>query len=415
MNLETSSSVSGAPGVSGVETTTGNQTKIALTSFLNLYSLVGIGFYGPPFFYDFMVKEFGWSRTTVTSGNAFGKLIVLPLFGFIAGYIIDRFGPRRLMMAGILMGAASIAGLGMMSMLWVFYLCFIFNALGYVCGGPLPNQALISRWFDKSRGKAMGFAYLGIGIGGAITQKIAAWLTGIYGWHWALIVLGIAMLALAMPLTAIVKDAPENFTRQQTAQPMTPINHIVKSLPFFLLAIGSMCSIGAVGATNQNLKLYLSLDKGFSQGDAANVISLVLTASIIGRLLMGWLADRFPKKYVMLLIYLLVASGIPLLFWADQPGVIYLFAIIFGIGVGGDYMIIPLMAADLFGVKVLGRVMGIILIADGLAESLMPMLVAKLRDGGASYRTGFMLLIALAAIGAAAIAMIPQKTRENSL
>jgi sugar phosphate permease len=408
MKLETS------PAAPGVDVTTGKQAQIALTSFLNLYSLVGIGFYGPPFFYDFMVREFGWSRTTVTSGNAFGKLIVLPLFGFIAGYIIDRFGPRRLMMAGILMGAASIAGLGMMSMLWVFYLCFIFNALGYVGGGPLPNQALISRWFDKSRGKAMGFAYLGIGIGGAITQKIAAWLTGIYGWHWALIVLGIAMFALAMPLTAMVTDAPENFTRQQSAQPMTPVNQIVKSLPFILLAIGSMCSIGAVGATNQNLKLYLSLDKGFSQGDAANVISLVLTASIIGRLLMGWLADRFPKKYVMLLIYLLVASGIPLLFWADQSGVIYLFAIIFGIGVGGDYMIIPLMAADLFGVKVLGRVMGIILIADGLAESLMPMLVAKLRDQGATYRTGFLLLIALAASGAAAIAMLPQKSKEPS-
>jgi MFS family permease len=80
---------------------------------------------------------------------------------------------------------------------------------------------------------------------------------------------------------------------------------------------------------------------------------------------MGWLADRYPKKYVMILIYLLVAAGIPLLFFINEPGVIYLFAIVFGIGMGGDYMIIPLMAAELFGLRVMGRIMGLIIVADG--------------------------------------------------
>ena len=75
-----------------------------------------------------------------------------------------------------------------------------------------------------------------------------------------------------------------------------------------------MCSIAAVSGTQQNLKLFLSLDRHFSQGDAARVLSLVLSFSIVGRLLMGWLADRFSKKYVMLLTYLLVAAGIPFLF-----------------------------------------------------------------------------------------------------
>jgi MFS family permease len=72
------------------------QYKVAATGFLSLFSLVGIAFYGLPFFYDFWVTEFGWSRATVTSGNAMGKIIVGPLFGFLAGWFIDRFGPRRL-------------------------------------------------------------------------------------------------------------------------------------------------------------------------------------------------------------------------------------------------------------------------------------------------------------------------------
>jgi MFS family permease len=119
-----------------------------------------------------------------------------------------------------------------------------------------------------------------------------------------------------------------------------------------------MCSIGAVAGVSQNLKLFFSLDLKYSQGHAANIISLVLGASLIGRLLMGWLADRYSKKYVMMLIYTLISGSILLLYFASSPGVVYLFAFIFGIGLGGDYMIIPLMAAELFGVKVMGRVMG---------------------------------------------------------
>ena len=87
------------------------QSLVALTSFFNLYALVGIAFYGPPYFYDFMVKEFGWSREQVTSGNFYGKTLVLPLFGFAAGWIIDRFGLKRLIIAGILFGGISISGL----------------------------------------------------------------------------------------------------------------------------------------------------------------------------------------------------------------------------------------------------------------------------------------------------------------
>ena len=133
--------------------------------------------YGLPLYYDFMVREFGWSRTMVTSGNAISKLIVGPLFGFAAGWIVDRFGPRRLMMAGILMAGGALVGLGAVSAAWMFYFFYFFNALGYVCGGPLPSQVLLSRWFDRTRGKAMGIAYLGIGIGGAIVPLLAQWLT----------------------------------------------------------------------------------------------------------------------------------------------------------------------------------------------------------------------------------------------
>src|SRR5688572_10026065 len=389
------------------------QVKVAATGFLSLFSIVGIMFYGLPFFYDFWVKEFGWSRATVTSGNAFAKVAV-GLLGFFAGWLIDRFGPRRLMLTGILLGGIALIGLSTVTTLGQFYLFYVFNALAYMCAGPLPNQVLTARWFNKSRGKAMGFAYLGIGIGGMLVPQIAKWLNIEFGWHQALMILGIMTVLISFPMAWMVKENPPVASKEVIPEShKIPLKKIVKGWPFYLLVIGSMCSIGAVSGTNQNLKLFFSLDLNYSQTQAANILSLVLFSSIIGRLLMGWLADKFPKKYVMILIYTLVAASIPLLYFASTPGVLYLFAFIFGMGLGGDYMIIPLMAAELFGVKLMGRIMGLVLTADGLAEALAPMFVGWLHDRSGSYANGFAILIVFAVIGIIAVAMLPRGSRDE--
>jgi len=388
--------------------------RMAVTSFVVLFSIVGLALYGLPFYYDFMVREFGWSRAQVTSGNAISKLLIGPLFGFAAGWIVDRFGPRRLMMAGIVMAGGALIGLAHMTALWMFYLFYIFNALGYVCGGPLPNQVLLSRWFDKARGKAMGFAYLGIGIGGFLVLKLSPRLVEAFGWRGALQCLGILIIVLALPLAYFVRDEPDAPAAgaapgHATAASLTPIRDLFRSPAFYLLAIGSMCSIGAVGGTNQHLKLFLSLDMKYSQDAAATITSTVLACSIGGRLLMGWLADRIPRKHVMILIYLLVAGSIPLLFMADSQPAMYAFAVLFGLGLGGEYMIIPLMAAELFGVRVLGRLLGVILTADGVAEAASPYFIGKLRDSTGSYDVGFVVLIAIALAGTVAISFLPRR------
>ena len=409
--------------------------QVTATAFAALFSVVGLALYGLPLYYDFMVRELGWSRTMVTSGNAISKLVVGPLFGFAAGWIVDRFGPRRLMMAGIVMAGGALIGLGATSLAGAFYFFYFFNALGYVCGGPLPCQVLVSRWFDKTRGKVMGIAYLGIGVGGAIVPLLSAWLTARVGWRLSLQLLGGLIVLIALPLAYFVREDPSDLNvgaelappersrpsagwAEQAPPLRLSLREILATRSFYLLALGSMCSIAAVGGTNQHLKLFLSLDRGYSQSQAAGIISLVLTISIVGRLLMGWLADRVARKHVMLLIYLLVAAAIPLLLVrATAPGAasMYLFAAIFGLGLGGEYLIIPLMAGELFGIRVLGRVMGIVLTADGVAEATAPMLVGYLRDRTGSYNTGFILLVAIALLGAAAIALLPGARRAQEV
>jgi sugar phosphate permease len=383
-----------------------HQALAVVTGFLALFSIVGFALYGLPFFYDFFVKDLGWTRQQVTSGNAYSKLIVGPLFGFLAGMLIDKVGPRRVMIVGILIAGGALVGLGAVTTLAAFYTFYLLNALGYVTGGPLPNQVLLSRWFDAGRGKAMGIAYLGIGVGGAMVPLLAHVLIQRLGWHWALRVLGVLMIVIALPAALAVREPGPAASAAVSQAPS--IASVLRQPAFYLLAVGSFCSIGAVGGTIQNLKLYLSLDRGFDQGSAAAVSSVILLGSIVGRLLMGWLADRWPKKLVMLLIYAIVAATIPLLVFGPSRTAIFAGAFLFGIGLGGDYMIIPLMAAELFGLRILGRVMGIVLTADGVAEAVMPMLVATIRDRSGSYAGGFALLVALAALGALAVALLPR-------
>ena len=382
------------------------------SAFAVLFCIVGMALWGLPFYYDFMVQQFGWTRAQVTSGNALSKLLVGPLFGFVAGWLVDRFGPRRLMLAGVLMAGAALFGLGSISTLGMFYFFYVFNALGYVCGGPLPIQVLLTRWFEKSRGKAMGIAYLGIGLGGAAVPWISRNLVEHFGWQSALRVLGVLVVVIALPAALLAREPRRSQKDGAAAATANPLRAF-RTLPFYVLTLGSMLSIASVSGTQQNLKLFLSLDLHFTQGQAAGVLSLVLSFSLAGRLLMGWLADRFAKKYVMVLIYLLVACAIPLLFAGQTHGAVYAFALVFGIGLGGDYMIVPLVTAEILGTEQLGLLLGVILTANGVAEAASPWLVGHLRDTTGSYGMGFAVLIGMALLGAAAAAALPRRKQQG--
>src|SRR5579863_5582841 len=224
--------------------------QAAATAFVVLFCIVGVSLWGLPFYYDFMVQQFGWTHAQVTSGNALSKLVVGPLFGFLAGWVVDRFGPRSLMMIGILMAGGALAGLGSISSLGMFYFFYLFNALGYVCGGPLPTQVLLTQWFDRSRGKAMGFAYLGIGIGGATVPWISNTLVQHFGWQVALRILGLLVVVVSFPLVFLLKEPPKVRPTVGAVKSPSPMAAFKRS-SFYLLILGSMCSIAAISGTQQ--------------------------------------------------------------------------------------------------------------------------------------------------------------------
>ena len=141
---------------------------------------------------------------------------------------------------------------------------------------------------------------------------------------------------------------------------------LMASKSFWLLLLGSLCSIGSIGAVNFHMK-FVFLDEGFTKGGMVDgawrtASILILWSSIAGRLSIGYFSDRFSKKWVMFVTYFIVAATIPLLLKVrpDDNFFLYAFAIMFGFGMGADYMMIPLMAADQFGVNSLARAMAVI-------------------------------------------------------
>jgi nitrate/nitrite transporter NarK len=389
------------------------QTRLVATSFMALFGIVGLVLYGLPNYYDFFVKDLGWTRADVTSGNMLGKALIGPLFGFAAGWMIDKVGPRKPMIIGILLAAIALIGLGNVSTLGAFYVFYALNALGYVLAGPLPNQVLLARNFKAARGRAMGIAYIGIGIGFLFVPQMTRGLIAMFDWRSALMILGVFVVVAAMPLVLLLKEGDGPAPVQAANVPKVSLKQVLSNRNFYLLALGSMASIGAVGGANQHFKMMMTLDYGWKQGEALNLVSYIAAVSLIGRFASGWLADKIGPKRVMLMVYGLVVAAMLLLVVGPTGSTLYLFILVFGLGLGGEYLIIPLMAGELFGTAVLGRVMGIVVTADGMAEAIFPWVVGKLRDAGGNYSSGFQLLTALATLGAFAIMLLPSSSASR--
>lgn len=401
---------------------------ITIAAFFTFGIAVGIPYYGGPFFYDYYEKTFGWSRKDITFGFPLAALLTL----WVGPLLVHRFSPRKLLLVGTAFTGVAFVGWSMMggsvSLYWGLWVVYV---VGYILSGPIAHQVIVSNWYRKHRGKAMAVVYLGVpALGGLVPKYVSRPITDSYGFQTALLAVG-AMMVLAWPVALwVMKDRPSDIGQNPdgddsaasialTQTPAQGFGVLLRSRAFWLLVIGSACSIGSIGAINQHMK-FVFKEQGFIDQKTldtmwADANLLILFSSIGGRLFFGWMADRFPKKWAMMITYFLVAGTIPLLklVTPDQPGSVYVFAVLFGFGMGADYMLIPLMAAEQFGVNTLARAMAIILPTDTIGQTWFPFLVAAMRDSLGGYSLALNTVFITAAIGAIAVALLPKHGPEN--
>src|SRR5438105_494600 len=267
----------------------------------------GLPYYNIGFFYDYFQRTYGWSRSQITFGFPLAAILTI-----LAGpLLVHRFRPRKLILIGTGLTCAALAGFGKMNgALTLYYFLWVVYTVGYILSGPIPHQIIVSNWFRKNRGKAMGIVYVGVGLIGAFGSYIVKPLTAQFGFQTALVILG-AMMFLTWPVALFVmRDRPSDIGQHpdgaaqahgELAMQPKSFAHLLHSYSFWLLLIGSFCSIGSIGAVNFHMK-FVFLDEGFKTGrqldsiwSAASII--ILCSSVAGRLSIGYFADRFPKKY----------------------------------------------------------------------------------------------------------------------
>ena len=402
---------------------------IVLAAFLNLFFVVGILFYGFPVFYPYFVESLGFTRAQVTQGFLLGFLFAGLPFGILAGTLIDRIGARVVILAGVGLVGLPLLLMGGMSRFWQFEVLCIVEVIGYVLAGPLANQVLIARWFQRRRGQAMGYAYLGLGLGGVVAPMLVNFLARSLGWRHGLELLGTFILVVLLPVgICVTRSSPEDFgvapeAFGETAPPAessasfaaTPlaVSQAVRTVPFWLILTGSTLAIGAIGAVIQHFILFLK-DAGYSATAASQYSTILLTASLGGRVIVGYLADRFRKSYLMAFFYFLIGVSVFLLAYPHSPILLASFAVIFGFAMGADYMLIPLVTSECFGTASLGKLLALIIMGYSIGQWAAPWFVGKMFDARHSYDLAWKITAILGMAGAAAIYAMPSHVRAHS-
>jgi MFS family permease len=396
---------------------------IVLAAFLNLFFAVGIVYYGFPLFYASLVKSLHFSRQQATSGVFLGFAVVAPAFGLLVGALIDRLGPRLAILLGAGFVGASLVLMGSIVSLWQYYLLCFTEVVGYVLAGPIPNQVLIANWFQAMRGRGMGYAYLGVGLGGAVSPLLIHWLIASFGWRRAFEVIGTAIMVVLFPTGIwMTRSAPRDMGLVPDGRGAEPnsilprasdphpysVSAALRTRNFWLLLLGSTLVIGAIGTVISHFILYLT-DEGYSSGWASRTLSILLVSSLAGRVIVGYFADRFARKTVMALFYLVLALAIPLLLLRHREPAVLAFAILFGFAMGADYMLIPLVAADCFGLSALGKILALIIMADSLGQTFGPVMAGRIFDVRHSYDLAWLIITVAGVLGAGAVSLIATK------
>jgi MFS family permease len=389
---------------------------IVFAAFLNLFLVVGIIFYGFPAFYPYFIQDLHFTRAQLTQGFLLGFLFAGLPFGIIAGALIDRVGAKAVILGGIALVSGSLILMSRVQHFWQFELLCIIEVIGYVFAGPLSNQVLIAKWFERRRGQAMGYAYLGLGLGGVVAPLLVNYLARTLGWRHALELIGTAIAFVLVPTGLwITRSTPadlgidpkqfaETSSTTKSAIPAiaTGVAHAVRTAPFWLILLGSTLAIGAIGAVIQHFILFLK-DSGYSATIASRYLSILLTASLGGRVVVGYIADRFSKSFIMAIFYFLIGASVLLLAHPQSTPAIWAFAAIFGFSMGADYMLIPLVVSENFGTASLGKILALIIMGYSIGQWAGPWFVGKLFDAHHNYDLAWTLIAVFAMIGSAAI------------
>jgi MFS family permease len=366
-----------------------------------------------PVFFVALLEEFGWSRGATAAAFSISS-IVQGLLSPVVGMLVDRVGPRRVMLGGAWLLGGACALSSRVDSLWSLYLLTGVLAAAGVCAVSwVPSGALIARWFAERRGSVMGLAFSGMGAGVLAVGPLAQWLIAGHGWRAAYVVLGVGTLLVLVPLVWLgVRDAPratlppaapDRDPRPAPAPAGGEVAGALRTRAFWALFFAYLCTpLGVFPIVTHQVAF--AVDQGFPRLFVAGIFGLTGLFSVAGRILFGIAADRIGRATSATISYGCTAAGTLCLLTLEawpQAAALYAYAILFGLGFGARGPIITAIAAHLFPGRRFGVIYGILSVGNGIGGAIAPWFGGAVHDVTGSYRVAFLVAVGFCALGSA--------------
>ncbi len=349
--------------------------------------------------------EFGWTR--VETSPAFTvALLVFALSMIPAGRLQDKRGPRLVaVMGGILLGLGVILSSFTDSLLWLYLSYGLIGGLGIGLTYVTPITTCV-KWFPDKRGVISGLAVFGFGAGSIVFAPLWTFLIEAMGWRYTLLATGILFAALVLPSAQLLKNpphgySPPNWKPALSVKPMKDVGpaQMLRTVAFFLIWasywFGTTAGLMMIGHAKTAAIEFAQLDNVL----ASLVVSILGLFNAFGRILWGFLGDRFGRARVLILVFAVCATGLFMLALIYAQAAFILGVILVGLSFGGLLAIFPALTSDYYGTKSLGVNYGIVFTAYGAGAVLGPIMAGYFKTFSNSYLPSFYIAGVLALVG----------------
>ena len=339
--------------------------------------------------------------------------------GLGAGWLADKVGVKPMILIGLaVLAAGNYMYSSIQSLTNIYWIQASFGVVLALCG-LMVNVYLISSWFEKGRGLAIGLVLAGTSLGNAFFPKLNTWLMTMGDWREVFGWIALIPLALLPLAFFLLRNGPNSAGKSGAGTgagtlkilPGYTLGEALKSRNFWIVAVIAMCTFYSILGMSANVFIYMS-KSNYSPADASTGVSVLFIGGLIGKVIAGFLAESFGRKRILLTgLILMLAGGVCLLTAIQSDNSVALWAglISFGFGWGGIYTLIQLLSADLFGMRALGKILAAVNILDAMGGALGPVVTGRLYDSSGSYFLPFAVITALLLVATIAASLLNVK------
>ncbi len=385
---------------------------IVLGSTAILFVSSGIGFYGHGAILDPLRAQYGWSKGIISLAVSM-YFAVAGIMGMVTGRLIDRYGSKPVLIFGSTTMAIGFFLLSRVTNLWQFFVVYFFMAVGWSGTSLVPVSTLISSWFFRRRGLAMGLTMTGLSLGGMVLVPFSVYLSSHFGLRTTLPILGIVFWLIVVPTAVfLIKQRPSDVGQLPDGEPsVTPAKMIpptrrsyaaqmrvwsraeaMRTSAFWAIVVSFLLALTGQNAFLVHQVSFLSETLGAA--GAALAVSITTGASIIGRLFLGPLADRSDKRFMAMFCFLIQGVAVLSLSHFRQVAVLYLGTFAFGLTMGGVVMMQSLLIGECFGTVSFGTIFGLTGLFSGVGSAFGPLIAGVIFDATHDYGIAFTIFAA---------------------